>query len=170
MNQRDRVRGVGLLCCHCVRNVAYYRAGWVDGQFISNDDFWRNANSNFLDIAVLEWCKLFADRNGKHHWKKVVPAPDNFLSALLQEIGITEGVYNAHCEETKTYRDKFVSHLDAERMMHIPRLDVVIDSTMFLYDLVKNEYQEYLPDAPQNLRAFYQERLEHGRLHYLNTT
>lgn len=168
MKQSDRVRGVGLLCCHCVRNIAYYRAGWLDGHFVSNDDFWRNTNSNFLDVAVLEWCKVFADWNGKPHWRKVVPAPADFLSALLEGIAITEETFNAHREETRTYRDKFVAHLDAERMMQIPRLEVILNSVVFLYDLIRNEYQQFLVDAPLNLRDFYEQRLEHGRGMYPN--
>ncbi len=170
MNQRDRVRGVGLLCCHCTRNVAYYRAGWVDNGFVSNDDFWRNANSNFLDISVIEWCKLFCESKEKHHWRKVVPETAAFLPALWEAIGVTEDVFNANCKEMKTYRNKFVAHLDAERRMQIPRLTLVVDSVVFLYDLVRNEYQDFLLDAPEDLRSYYEERLEHGRSHYPNTT
>ncbi len=170
MNQHDRVRGVGLLCCHCTRNVAYYRAGWVDDVFVSNDDFWRNANSNFLDTSVLEWCKLFDERNGKHHWRTVVPEPAGFLAALWEGIGVTEEAFDAHRKEMKTYRDKFVAHLDADRRMQIPRLTLVVDSVVFLYDLVRNEHQDFLPDAPANLRSYYEEHLEHGRSHYPNAT
>jgi hypothetical protein len=170
MKQRDRVRGVGLLCCHFTRNVAYYQAGWVDDSFVSSDDFWRNANSNFLDISVLEWHKLFGEWNGKHHWRKVVPEPDTFLTALWEDIDVTEDAFNTHCKEMKTYRDKFVAHLDNERRMQIPRLTIAVDSVLFLYDIILNEYQDFLPDAPANLRSYYEERLEHGRRRYPNTT
>jgi len=171
MNQRDRVQGVDLLCYHCTRNVAYYRAGWTDGVFVSNDDFWINANSNFLDISVLEWCKLFGEWNGKHHWKQVVPKPATFLHDLCEGIDVTEDVFNAHRNEMKTYRNKFVAHLDAGRQMRIPSLTMVVDSAVFLGDLVRNEYQEFLPDdALPNLRSYYEERFEHGRSHYPNAT
>lgn len=170
MDQRDRIRGVALLCCHCARNVAYYRAGWVEGRFISNDDFWRNANSNFLDIAVLEWCKLFVDRKGKHYWSKVVSVPDEFLPVLINGIDVTENVFNTHCEEVKTYRDKFVAHLDAGRRMQIPSLTIVVESAVFLYDLVRNEYQDFLLDAPVNLRDYYEEKFERGQGHYPKVT
>lgn len=158
------------MCCHCVRNVAYYLAGWADGGFVSDDDFWRNANSNFLDIAVLEWCKIFAHWNGKHHWRKVVPAPDDFHFALIQGIAITEEEFSKRRDETKTYRDKFVAHLDATRMMQIPTLGVLVDSSVFLYDLIRNEYQDFLVDAPDNLREFYEQRLEHGQRAYSSAT
>ncbi|MEY6433597.1 hypothetical protein ABC977_14420 [Thioalkalicoccus limnaeus] len=170
MNQRDRVRGAGLLCCHCVRNSAYYRAGWRDGHFVSQLDFWRNANGNFIDIAVLEWCKLFADRNGKHHWRKVVPDPDGFLPGLFGSIGVSEEAFNSLCEETRTYRDKFIAHLDEGRLMHIPRLNVIIDSSIFLYGLIRTEYQQFLGDAPPDLRQFYEERLAEATGVYPNAT
>ena len=140
----------------------------MDGVFVSNDDFWISANSNFLDISVLEWCKLFGEWNGKHHWRKVVPEPDAFLPALWEGIGVTEEAFDAHCEGMKTYRNKFVAHLDANRRMQIPRLTIVVDSAVFLYDLVRNEYQDFLPYAPANLRRYYEERLEHGRSRYPN--
>jgi len=166
MNQRTKVRRVGTLCCHTVRNIAYYRAGWVDGDFVSGEDFWRNANSNFLDIAVLEWCKLFGERNGKHHWRKVVPDPDVFLPTLRNGINITEEEFNEHCNQMKTYRNKFVAHLDNQPVMHIPRLTMVIDSTVFLYGLIRGEFEEFLADAPANLREFYEERKVYGRGFY----
>jgi hypothetical protein len=70
----------------------------------------------------------------------------------------------------KTYRNKFVAHLDAERRMRIPSLTIVVDSAVFLGDLVRKEYQEFLSNAPANLRSYYKERYEHGRSHYPNAT
>jgi len=166
MNERDRVRGVGLLCCHCVRNIAYYTAGRRDGAFVSDEDFWRNANSNFLDIAVLEWCKLFADERGKHHWRKVVPDADAFLSSLYRTIGTTEATVEAYALKMRTYRDKFLAHLDAERMMEIPELNLAVDTSVFLFNTVRNAHEDKLADAPFDLRTFYKERLSHARDKY----
>lgn len=166
MNQRTRVRRVGLLCCHMVRNVAYYQAGRPNGELVSQEDFWCNANSNFLDIAVLEWCKLFGEWNGKHHWRKVVPEPTEFPTALHEGIGITQAEFDAHKSEMKDYRDKFVAHLDSECRMQIPRLTIAVDSTIFLFTLLRTEFEEFLPDAPQNLRQFYEQRIDYGRRFY----
>jgi hypothetical protein len=166
MNECDRVRGVGQLCFHCTRNIAYYRAGWMGKNFVSNDDFWVNANSNFLDIAVLEWCKLFTDTKGKHYWTKVVPKSETFMSSLYADIGITEGDFDACYKEMQTYRDKFVAHLDAERRMQIPKLTIAFDTVVFLYSVVRTAYPDYLHDAPLDLKAFYNERFAHGRIRY----
>ena len=120
MDQSDRIRGSGILCCHCVSNVAYYKAGWHEGSLRKDTNFWRGVNSNFLDVAVLEWCKLFADPKAKHHWKKVVSNPEAFWESLLQKLGQEEVYFGSYCKQMRVYRDKFLAHLDAERTMQIP--------------------------------------------------
>ena len=166
MDKRDRLRCSALLCCHCVRNIAYYRAGWRDGVLLQDTDFWRNVTGNFLDIAVLEWCKLFADQKAKHHWKRVVPEPDSFLASLLSHVGETEDSFDAYCTEMRTYRDKFLAHLDAERTIQIPRLNTALDTSVFLFGTVRSGYSEMLSDAPENLESFYDNRLQYAESEY----
>jgi hypothetical protein len=63
LSRRERLRRVVLLCCSFARNVAFYRAGQADQvQHLLSENhpevaFWRQVNANFLDTAVLEWCK-----------------------------------------------------------------------------------------------------------------
>lgn len=166
MTSRKRVRRVGLLCCHCVRNIAYYRGGWTNGAFVSDEDFWINTNSNFIDIAVLEWCKLFADRNGKHHWKKVIPNLDEFRTNLYQATGVTEDEFLEQLRNTKKYRDKFVAHLDNDLRMNIPELDLLISSTQYLFREIRDAYPDYLADTPEELESFFEERLAYGKTIY----
>ncbi len=66
MTRRERLRQVKILCCHFLRNLAFYKAGWRKGELIFKDQFWVNANGNFIDVCVLEWCKLFGDKRGQH--------------------------------------------------------------------------------------------------------
>ena len=125
MNCCDRVRRIAILCHHCVRNAAYHRAGWVDNRLVSDDEFWRNANGNFLDIAILEWCKLF-DWKGKHHWSTVIckagprdktsPEVRAFLSDMLQSADISEEEFAKSFKKIMTYRNKFVAHIDNDKM------------------------------------------------------
>ena len=167
MNHGDRVRHIAILCRHCARNVAYYRAGYVDDTFVTKDVFWINVNGNFFDIAVLEWCKLYVEQKGEHHWRKAdFSNPESFLPDMLQSAGISREGFDAHCMETKTYRDKFVAHLDDDPKMYLPFLTVVIDSTIFLYDRIWEEYSEFLSDTTPNCRHYYECRLEYGRRHY----
>jgi hypothetical protein len=108
MTPRERKRRVGILCCHCLRNIAFYRAGYTQNRFCSCKQFWINANGNFLDIAVLEWCKLFADARGKHHYAKVTNEHTNFRRDLLAKLAVTAAEFDEYVKEMKTYRDKFV--------------------------------------------------------------
>lgn len=170
MKHRDRIRRTAILCCHCARNSAYYRAGWTNGVIVVNNDFWHNLNSNFLDLSVLEWCKLFTDRRGQHHWKKVVAEPDYFIGALREKLSLTVDEFEAHSKRIKTYRDKFVAHLDSERIMELPMLNPLIDSVVYLYGNLWNDFNHYLPDGPIDLRAYYKKRLEKGREVYANAT
>lgn len=170
MTKNQRARRVAILCCHCARNAAYCRAGWERNRLVANDDFWVSANGNFLDLAVLEWCKLFTERRGKHHWRKVVPEPAAFLPALYVKLKVKKDLFEKHCAEMKTYRDKFVAHLDEDVRMHIPNLTMAINSVVYLYAVVRDEYDGVLSDGPTSLRQFYRERLAHGRSPYRNAT
>lgn len=167
MTKNQRARRIAKLCCNCTRNSAYYRAGWHNRQILVHEDFWVDANSNFLDIAVLEWCKLFTDKRGKHHWQKIAPNPDKFLPQLLAKIKVTENTFQDHCKEMKTYRDKFVAHLDDEQQMQIPKLTLAINSAIYLYDILQAEYAGVLGSTPKSLRSFYRERFAHAKLHYM---
>ena len=165
MTKNMRVRRVALLCCHCARNVAYYRAWWDGKELVTNDDFFVNANSNALDIAVLDWCMLFTDRGGKQHWRMVVPKPDQFMHELYAQLGIDKNFFDEHYLKTKTLRDKFLAHLDEERVMDIPDLTINLNSVVFLYGILQDEYAALLNDLPPELGQYYQERLAHGKRH-----
>jgi len=110
MTRRKRLRRVLILCCHCLRNLSYHRAGWSKGALILQNDFWTTVNGNFMDNCVLEWCKLFADQWGKHFWGKVVSNPDTFRQELFQELNVSEQDFLAYVREVREYRDKFVAH------------------------------------------------------------
>ncbi|MDD5472120.1 MAG: hypothetical protein PHP05_09430 [Sideroxydans sp.] len=140
MKRRTFLRRVGILCCHCLLNLAFYNSGWKKGALILKEPFWVNANGNFLDICVLEWCKLFADARGKHHWRKTITDQTQFFEALLQAATLTEIEFDAYIGEMRTYRDKFIAHLDAEETMYPPNLALARTSASFLYDyLLANE-------------------------------
>ena len=164
MTDSDRIRRVAILCCHCVRNIAYYRAGTEFRDSWKAKDFWRNANSNFLDIAVLEWCKLFTDRRGKHSWKKVVPNPDSFMESFYEATGSSEEKFSEYIQEMKTYRNRSVAHLDEDKKTHIPRLETAIHSTVYLYNCLAKDHADYLLDAPSDLQSYYNQRLEYAHV------
>lgn len=168
MTPSQRLRRVAILCCHCLRNLAFYRAGWRTNARNFGGQFWVNANGNFLSICVLEWCKLFGDERGKHYWRKVVSDPEAFIQGLLNNAEISEAEFDNYIMEMRTYRDKFVGHLDLEEVMHIPTLTITLQSTTYLYDyLLANEGEASLfADAPQSASAFYSRFLRKGGQEY----
>ncbi len=169
MTRRKRLRRVLILCCHCLRNLAFYTAGWHRGSLVFRDDFWRTVNGNFLDICVLEWCKLFGDARGKHFWRKVISDGASFYSRLLHELGITEDELNAYIDEVREYRDKFVAHLDSEEIMRPPVLEVAKSCVSYLYDylLAHEDEGNYFVDAPAcSSILFYGSVLKQGESVY----
>ena len=168
MTRRQRLRRVGILCCHCLRNLVFYKAGWQNGRLIFSDQFWVNVSGNFLDICVLEWCKLFGDSCGKHYWQKVISDPATFFNGLLHELRMTETEFNSYLTEMRTYRDKFVAHLDLEEVMHIPKLAVTQKSVCYLYDylLAHEDEGNFFVDAPTKASAFYERFAKEGKTVY----
>lgn len=141
MSRRERLRRVVILCRNFAVNLAYYRvgrrpehSGLFDAQRWGN--FWRAANGNFIDICVLEWCKLFADSNGKHHWSRIVSDPANFKAQLLTHLGIDEATFEKEIEVMRRYRDKFLAHLDSDEVMNIPALEIAKESVWFYHAYV----------------------------------
>jgi hypothetical protein len=165
MTRRNRVRRVLILCCHCLRNLAFYRAGLRNGAAWNESQFWITVNSNFLDHCILEWCKLFADSRGKHHWRKVVTEPNTFWAGLLMTLGLTDIQFETYIVEMRTYRDKFVAHLDLEEIMHIPKLRCAQLSIEYLHDYVlKHEDDgDFFPEVPVGAAQFYKQYAIEGK-------
>lgn len=168
MTRRQRLRRVGILCCHFLRNLAFYRAGWRGGELRRQDLFWINVNGNFLDVAVLEWCKLFGDKWGQQSWRKVITDHEAFMAGLLASVKMTEAEFGAYIDEMKTYRDKFVAHLDELAVANIPRLRVARKCVSYLYDYLRAHEQEEdcFHDAPPSAAVFYRDIAVQGRQEY----
>jgi hypothetical protein len=168
MNRRQHVRRVAILCCHCLRNLAFFFSGRPNGKQIFTEQFWVTTGNNFLDIAVLEWCKLFVDARGKHHWTKVITDHAAFSTGLFDAMTLTDPFFKEYIEEMRTYRDKFVAHLDFEERMQIPNLRAAQRSTAYLYDYLRAHEDEgnFLIDAPETAGAFYKAFQKEGNRVY----
>ncbi|KLU23125.1 hypothetical protein EOS_27300 [Caballeronia mineralivorans PML1(12)] len=124
---------------------------------MANEQFWISVNGNFADVTVLEWCKVFADKKGKHHWTKVVQDKAAFMAGLLAKLGVEEVAWSAYVEEMRFLRDKFIAHLDDEQVMTLPQLDMAKMSAVYLYTyLLENEDEgDVFVDAPQNAAEWF---------------
>ena len=169
MTRRERLRRVAILCCTCARNLAYYRAGWHQGDIVfdSTSNIERTINSNFLDMAVLEWCKLFTS-NEKHAWRKIVSDKDRFQAGLLAHLGIEEAKFEASRTELRTYRNKFLAHLDSHKIMRVPLMDTVKNSVIYYHGYLLQHENDgtTFDDEPSDLAAYYRDREDEGREFY----
>jgi len=164
MERKKFLRMVATLCLYCLRHMAYYRAGWNGGSLILRTQFWVAVNGNFIDICVLEWCKLFGDLRGKHSWKRAVSDPKSFQGGLLQDLELTEAEFNAYVVEMRTYRDKYVAHLDLVERFDIPTLDIAKKSVVYLYNylLAREDQGGFFSDAPRDVSRFYENAFKEG--------
>lgn len=165
LTEGERLRRVALLTRHCIDNIACYRAGWAtdskgEKHVVVQRNFWIRANGNFLDIAVSEWCKVFADRRSKHHFARVMPEAATLLAGLTAALGMDEAAYGALIAGVREYRDKFVAHLDDQRVMNVPAMQPLLDSAIFLYDtLCTNEATVvHLTGLQPDAKEFYDKR------------
>jgi hypothetical protein len=139
----ERRRRIALLCCNFMRNLAFHRAGCQDEvrEYFRNPhhpqgEFWIQGHGNCLDTSVLDWCKLFTDYDGEHHWHRVVDDNDDrarFKRDLFTALG-KGAEFNQTIKKVKRYRDEFVAHLDDKPEMDLPDLEVARQATVFLYE------------------------------------
>lgn len=167
MTRDQRLRRCLLLCAHFARNLAYYHARRAGGHVAhEGQDFWTSADGNFLDMAALEWCKLFGDPRGEHAWQKIVTNPSTFEAELLAAVGVTADGFQALVSEFRRYRDKFLAHLDSDHVMYVPRFEAARRAVWFYYAHIwANEIDPaWRGDAPGDLEIeiLYQERLAEG--------
>jgi hypothetical protein len=170
LSREERIRRVVILCREFLRNLAYRRGaaetlkGWSKSGPtlpIPEASFWITASNNALDMCVLEFCKLFGERTGKHYWRKVVTDRDAFVAGLLRALDFDDAEYLAYLGEMKDYRDQFIAHLDDQRTMHPPVLKHAESAVLFLHGwIVDREAAVGLLDAQidtaQKLLAGYE--------------
>jgi hypothetical protein len=122
--------------------------------------FWRLIYGNLLDVAVLEWCKVFGTDTEPTHWKRVVADHDAFRNALLTALKIDQASWAAYWEKMKSYRDTLVAHhFDDSPVTHYPTLDVALESCYFYYSYLIRELRRlgdtYFPDDLHGYSARY---------------
>lgn len=161
-------RRVALLCCHFSRNYAYYKALWAKRDVPKfNTLFWITVLNNFIDIAVMEWMKLFGNYSEHHHWTKLTQDKDNFKSEMLSFCGINEDEFKNLHKDIKKYRDEFVAHLDSNETMNIPNMAKAFEATKFYYSQI---YSQLRVDSniglPSNLQQHFDDSFHNAEKYY----
>jgi hypothetical protein len=145
MPRQTRLRRVLILCRNFAANLAYYRIGRLPEHLHlqkRSENFWRVTSGNAIDICVLEWCKLFADSKGKHHWSTIANDSAKFKAQLVRHLGIDDVKFDKEIEVMRRYRDKFLAHLDSDEIMNVPGLEIAKQAVWFYFDyVVQNEAQ-----------------------------
>jgi len=100
-------------------------------------DLWRIMMGGALDLAVIDWCKIFGSREEDTHWTKLVPNTDHvvFREGLLRAIEMNEDQWSEYHGQVKGYRDEFAAHQDlAPSTKHFPKLDTALTAAYYYYE------------------------------------
>ena len=169
MTEPARIRNCYELCRSTLRNAAFYKgAASLGAQAKPTSQFAIAASNNFLDMAFLEWCKVFADIKGKHHWKKILPVNTDFMQNLLTKLVISNEEFEVFAHYVMNYRNKVIAHADVYTEIDIPTLDLLINSTIYLYQRLRDDCgSEPQPAAPHDLCAAFQFSVDEGRQQFV---
>lgn len=165
---RERCRAALQVVVNVTRCIALKRA-LVAANPDPTLNFWRVLHGNLLDIAVLDWCKLFGSGDEQHqqvHWKSVFSNQDAFRAGLLAHVHMDLESWRDYWWQLKTYRDQRVAHLDFDRrdITHYPDLEPALLSVSYYYSQLISELQVVGGDElPNDLSAYYSAFLAQAR-------
>jgi hypothetical protein len=114
-----------------------------------------------LDIAVLEWCKVFGSRGEATHWCKHVADPDAFRAGLLQRLAVSEETWHAYWESIKAYRDEVVAHHESvSKVTHYPDFGYALQACFYYYEMLIKQLRAFrVLDYPDSLEDYFKKSL-----------
>jgi hypothetical protein len=149
---------------YVARNVAHHRSleSFKD-DFEQN--YWILAFNNFLDIAVLEWCKAFGSKSEATHWSKHVKDPDVFRAGLFHRLTVSEDEWRTYWESIKNYRDEVVAHHEsASKVTHYPDFGHALKACFYYYEILITELRVlHVSDYPDNLEDYFESSLAQAK-------
>lgn len=147
-----------------IRNAASNRS-LEDYKSQFKQSYWIIIFNNFLDMAVLEWCKVFGTHSEPTHWKKIVEDHESFRKGLLGRLAMDEGGWKAYWEELKNYRDSQVAHhFRNPDVTHYPTLDAALEACYYYYEwLIANWRGLGNNGYPDDLRDYYSRYLDQAK-------
>ncbi len=149
---------------YVARNVAHHRSlEPLKDDFDQN--YWILVFNNFLDIAVLEWCKAFGSRNEATHWSNHVADPNAFRAGLLEHLAVSEEKWHSYWEHIKSYRDEVVAHHESASMVtHYPDFGYALKACFYYYGiLIKQLRAFHVLDYPDSLEEYFDRSLAQAR-------
>ncbi|MBF3882713.1 hypothetical protein ISG07_04815 [Burkholderia pseudomallei] len=130
-------------------------------------DFWRIIQGGTLDLAVIEWCKLFGNRDEDTHWTQLIPETDHnkFRSDLRAAVGMNEAGWDKYWHSMMAYRNEVAAHHDLDPgTSHYPSFDVALEAVYHYYNTYLFSEWAIKPQTkyPPDMREYakgYQEEL-----------
>lgn len=99
----------------------YARSGKTYHLDICHEHFWHAISENCLQLAVVNWCKVFGAADERTHYSKIYTDFIEVFEKTVAEKGIDFAEYS---KSMKHFRDTYISHRDKqERQKQIPYLD-----------------------------------------------
>lgn len=133
----DTIKIIKYLHANCVRNYATSKA--IHDNFINlnHSNFWRIAHNSALDIAVIEWCKLFgAYKESTHFTNSKERGIQNLEKQILSVCKTTKADYDLLHTSLLKYRDKSVAHIDKNNwQVNVPYLSKAVEHTYISFDI-----------------------------------
>jgi len=123
-------------------------------------NFWRLIHGSFLDLPVLDWCKIFGSNAEPTHWKDVVSDISKFRNEMFSHLNITKDEWNEYWFQMKNYRDELVAHYEPNYNSETyPDLELAFKSSCFYHDylvnLIDNETEEKMEILEEYSKRFY---------------
>ncbi len=150
---------------YVIRNVAYHRSlHEYKDKFEQN--YWILIFNNFLDIAVLEWCKVFGSNKDETHWSNHIKDKEEFRKQLLYRLNLSQEEWNKYWNSMKSYRDHVVAHHEHDpNITSYPDLNHALISCYFYYEIIIKELRLLKSyDYPDNLEDYFQDTLSKANI------
>jgi len=128
--------------------------------------FWRFIYGGMLDIAVIEWCKVFGTDDQPTHWKNYVTDQNAFRKELLSFLAITQDQWSQYWQHMIDYRNSHAAHhLGLKEGDTYPALDLALKSCFYYYSKLIEEVKALgINNLPESLEVysenFYKQALE----------
>lgn len=139
-----------------LRNIAAHKS-----LFKYKDDFnksyWEAIFNNFLEIALIDWFKLFILTSDASHWSNTVKDKENFRYELLKYLSLSQQAWDEYAASLQRYRDSMpvLSGQKDNAELYPDLSSVVIACYAYYAELLKelNALKNY--DYPVDIREYY---------------
>ncbi len=99
---------------------------------------------------------MFGEPRGEHCWRQVISDAAAFEINLYAAVRMSADEFEQYRLRFRTYRDKFVAHLDEDLVALMPHLDAAWESIRFYHaELLKEAPQEDFGGLPANIDEYH---------------